>query len=255
MKQLRKGLIPLIISLAALVFLSLAFAPAFQQSDFSALRLRCNTCTTAVPVLDVRNNRTSNAGALLTLRDSAGTPVFEVDSSGNQAGQSMFLRYQDVAAAPSIHAEATVIATVTVLDSEVLGIAAPRNAVIVYQTAAAIDATAGNITVAGVDARGNVTTEQIAVAASAGTQTLTGVVPWHAITSLTLPTRTEQVTVTVTGGQLFGLPIVPKAASDVYHVVVNLTPQAAPTVDTTYGTFNPVSTPAANVDYDVWLKQ
>lgn len=60
---------------------------------------------------------------------------------------------------------------------------------------------------------------------------------------------------TVTGGQKFGLPYLPEVAGDVYHVTVNLTPQAAPTVNTANGTFDPVSTPAAAVDYNVWVKQ
>jgi hypothetical protein len=116
-------------------------------------------------------------------------------------------------------------------------------------------ATAGNITVAGIDARGTSTTELVAVGAVSGTQTLAGVVPWASITSLALPARTEAVTLTVVGGQLFGLPLIPNAAGDLYHLTVNETPQAAPTVNTTYGTFNPVSTPAADVDYNMWVKQ
>jgi hypothetical protein len=120
---------------------------------------------------------------------------------------------------------------------------------------AVITTTAGNITVAGIDARGNSASELVAVSAVSGTQTLSGVVPWQSITSFTLPTRTEAITITVTGGQKFGLPIIPEAAGDVYHVTVNATPQAAPTVNATYGTFDPVSTPAANVDYNVWMKQ
>jgi hypothetical protein len=167
-------------------------------------------------------------------------------------GRSTFIRIQDADAAPSIRAAATVIATVSAVSSNILGIEYPRNLSITYATVTT--ATAGNITVVGVDARGLAATELIAVTAISGTQTVTGVVPWKSVTSLTLPTRAEDVTLTVAGGQLFGLPYVPAAAGDVYHLTVNKTP-AVPTVDTTYGTFNPVSTPAANVDYNVLMKQ
>jgi hypothetical protein len=173
--------------------------------------------------------------------------------TGNIANRSLFLRYQDIAAAPDIYAEAGVVSTTTSITTSILGIETPRNAVVTWQTVTT--ATAGNITVAGVDARGSSTTELIAVGAVSGTQTLTGVVPWASVTSFTLPSRTEAVTLTVKGGQKFGLPVIPPAAADVYHVTVNETPQAAPTVNTTYGTFDPVSTPAADVDYNVWMKQ
>ena len=172
---------------------------------------------------------------------------------GNITERSLYLRYQDVAAAPSIRAQATVVATVQALTTNILGIDTPRNLQLTYTTATT--ATAGNITVAGIDARGLAATELIAVSAVSGTQTLTGVVPWQSITSITLPARSENVTLTAAGGQRFGLPIVPKAVGDVYHVTVNKTPQAAPTVNATYGTFDPVSTPAADVDYNVWMKQ
>lgn len=167
-------------------------------------------------------------------------------------GRSTFIRIQDADAAPSIRAAATVLATVSAVSSNLLGIEYPRNLSITYATATT--ATVGNITVVGVDARGLAATELIAVTAISGSQTVVGVVPWQSVTSLTLPTRAEDVTLTVAGGQLFGLPYVPVDAADVYHLTVNKTP-AVPTVDTTYGTFNPVSTPAAAVDYNVLMKQ
>lgn len=239
-------------------------APMLGVTNFDSIHLN-DSNGTATPNF-LANQRGS--GAIAEFRDN-GTPVaripdggglqilsgtLDIDGGLSIANRSLFLRYQDVAAAPSIRAAATVIATVTAVDTAILGIETPRNAVITYVSSVSTTATAGNITVAGIDARGNSTTEQIAVAAQAGSQTLTGVVPWVSITSLTLPTRTEVVTVTVTGGQLFGLPLVPNAASDVYHLTVALTP-VVPTVNTTYGTFNPVATPAANVDYNVWVKQ
>lgn len=168
-------------------------------------------------------------------------------------GRATFLRYQDVAAAPSIRAIATVVSGTTSVSSVILGIETPRNVVLTYLTVTT--ATAGNVTVAGVDARGNSTTELIAVDAISGSQTLVGVVPWQSITSFTLPTRTENVTLTVAGGQKFGLPFIPETAGDLFHLTVNATPQTAPTVNATYGTFDPVSTPAASVDYNVWMKQ
>jgi hypothetical protein len=177
----------------------------------------------------------------------------DVTLSGNIANRSLFLRYQDVAAAPDIYAEAGVVSATTSITTSILGIETPRNAVVIWTTETT--STAGNITVAGIDARGNSTSELIAVGAVSGTQTLAGVAPWQKISSLALPTRTEAVTLTVKGGQRFGLPLLPAAAGDVYHLTVNATPQAAPTVNATYGTFDPVSTPAANVDYNVWVKQ
>lgn len=177
----------------------------------------------------------------------------DVTLTGNIANRSLFLRYQDVTAAPSVYAETAVVSTTTSITTSILGIETPRNIVLTWVTVTT--ATAGNVTVVGIDARGPSTTELVAVSATSGTQTLTGVVPWQSITSFTLPTRTEALTLTVTGGQKFGLPLVPQAADDLYHLTVNATPQAAPTVNATYGTFDPVSTPAANVDYNVWLKQ
>lgn len=177
----------------------------------------------------------------------------DVTINGNIPNRSMMVRYQDVAAAPSIVGEATVVATVQAFPGTILGVDTPRNLSLTYVTATT--ATVGNITVVGVDARGLAATELIAVAAISGSQTLTGNVPWVSITSITLPERSEDVTLTVVGGKKFGLPIVPDAAGDVYHVTVNKTPQAAPTVNATYGTFDPVSTPAADVDYSVWMKE
>ena len=177
----------------------------------------------------------------------------DVTLTGNLTGRALHVRYQDVAAAPAVRAQATVVATMQAVSSNILGIETPRNLKITYTTATT--ATAGSITVAGVDARGVSTTELIAVAAVSGTQTLTGAVPWVSVTSLTLPERSENVTLTVVGGQKFGLPIVLQASSELYHLTVNATPQAGPTVDATYGTFDPVSTPAANVDYNVWVTQ
>lgn len=177
----------------------------------------------------------------------------DLSLTGNFSNRSLFLRYQDVAAAPDVYAEAGVVSTTNTITSSILGIGVPRNVVLTYVTVTT--ATAGNVTVAGVDARGNSTSELVAVGAVSGTQTLAGVVPWQSVTSISLPTRTEALTLTIKGGQKFGLPLVPAAAGDVYHVTVNATPQAAPTVNATYGTFDPVSTPAANVDYDVWVKQ
>lgn len=226
--------------LAFLLIFLLAFAPPFQGVQ------RFQT------VITQRLTVTNSA----TIQDATLTDAILTDATitgGSFVGRSVFLRYQDVAAAPAIRAEATTVATVVALSSEILGIETPRNVVLTYVTATT--ATVGSVTVVGIDARGLAASELIAVAAISGSQTLTGVVPWQSITSFTLPTRTEDVTLTVAGGQLFGLPIVPAAAADLYHLTVNETPQAAPTVDTTYGTFNPVSTPAADVDYNVWMKQ
>jgi hypothetical protein len=198
----------------------------------------------------IKNSKTTTTEDLVINDDlTLGGDLTGVD---HFVGRSTFIRIQDADAAPSIRAAATVVATVSAVTEEILGIQYPRNLSITYVTVTT--ATVGSITVVGVDARGVAATELVAVAAISGSQTLTGVVPWQSVTSLTLPTRAEDVTLTVAGGQLFGLPYVPAAAADVYHVTVNKTP-AVPTVDTTYGTFNPVSTPAANVDYDVLMKQ
>lgn len=247
----------------ALLFGALAFTPSFAVTTFDAIRLR-GIVGTATPVLQI-----DSRGVPLELRVDS-TPVLQIDGggatltgdldltgdttfTGNLTGRSLYLRYQDVAAAPSIRAAAGVVSTTTSITTSILGIETPRNVVLTWQTITT--ATAGNVTVAGVDARGASATELIAVGAVSGTQTLTGVVPWQSVTSLALPTRTEAVTLTVAGGQKLGLPLVPQAAGDLYHLTVNETPQAAPTVNTTYGTFDPVSTPAADVDYNVWIKQ
>ena len=208
-----------------------------------------------IATLYVQTLRVTNSGEFQGTNTFTGPSTFTGAVTANSVtlvGRSTFIRIQDADAAPSVRAAATVIATVSAVSSEILGIEYPRNLSITYLTATT--ATVGNITVVGIDARGLAATELIAVAAISGSQTLVGAAPWKSVTSLTLPTRAEDVTLTVAGGQLFGLPYVPASAADVYHVTVNKTP-AVPTVDTTYGTFNPVSTPAANVDYNVWMKQ
>lgn len=205
---------------------------------------------TSVPALEIEND---GVGDALVILNSSGTPVYSVDGNGNTSSNaSQFLRYQDVAQAPSIRAIATSIATTTTsLTTSILGIETPRNAVLLYDSNG-ITATAGTITLTGVDARGNATTEDLTVAAQTANQTLTGNVAWSSISQIDLQSsRTEVISLTVTGGQKFGLPLIP---SDLYHLTVNATPQTAPTVNSTYGTFDPVSTPASNVDYNVWVK-
>ena len=169
------------------------------------------------------------------------------------AGRSLFLQYQDVAQAPSIYAAASVASTTTSITTSLLGIDTPRN--IVISLSSDLQRAAGNITVAGVDARGAAATEVLAMTAITDAQTLTGVVPWVSVSSLTLPAQTVAITISAAGGQKFGLPILPEAAGDLYHLTVAATPQTAATVSATYGTFDPVATPAAGVDYDVWIKQ
>lgn len=168
-------------------------------------------------------------------------------------GRSLFLQYQDVAQAPSIYAAASVVSTTNSITTSILGIDTPRNLVISLSSDA--QRAAGNITVTGVDARGAAATEVLAMTAITDAQTLTGVVPWVSVSGFSLPAQTVAITFSVAGGQKFGLPILPEAAGDLYHLTVAATPQAAPTVNATYGTFDPVATPAAGVDYDVWLKQ
>ncbi|GIK42442.1 MAG: hypothetical protein BroJett011_62750 [Chloroflexota bacterium] len=238
----------LLLLLAALAIIALAgFGPLMQGTQRFREIITQN--------LTVQNGATFQGAATFSgaATHTGATTLDDVTLTGNIANRALYLRYQDVAAAPSIYAEAEVVSTTTSITTSILGIGTPRNVVLTYVTVTT--ATAGSVTVTGTDARGNSATELIAVAAVSGTQTLTGVVPWQSITSLAMPTRTEAVTLTIIGGQKFGLPIIPIAAGDVYHLTVNATPQAAPTVNATYGTFDPVSTPAADVDYNVWMKQ
>lgn len=236
------------------LYFVLAFAPSPQgiqrfKTIYTDYIINAKTITTSdANVTDdlAVTDDASVGGDLAVTGDVTLSGEFDISNRAN------FWRYQDVAAAPSVRAAAGVVSATTSITTSWLGIAVPRNLVVTWQTVTT--ATAGNITVAGVDARGVSTSELIAVGAVSGTQTLTGAMPWASVTSFTLPTRTEAVTLTVAGGQKFGMPLIPDAAADVYHLTVNLTPQAAPTVNTTYGTFDPVSTPAANVDYDVWVK-
>ena len=183
------------------------------------------------------------------------TVTGDVAVTGNFTDHNAFLRYQDVDAAPDVFAQATAAATVVALPTgEFLGIEYPRNLKVTYTTATT--STAGDLTVTGTNMLNQSDTEVIAVSAVSGTQTLVGNVAWKSIATITLPSsRSEAIDITIVGGQKFGLPRIPVVAGDVYHVTVNKTPQAAPTVNTTYGTFDPVSTPAADVDYNVWMKQ
>jgi len=232
-------IIGLVLAMVGIFVLTVGFVPVLQGIQ-RFVEIRTDT---------IKNAKTITTEDMVINDDlTLGGDLTGVD---HFVGRSTFIRVQDADAAPSIRAAATVVATVSAVSSEILGIEYPRNLSITYLTATT--ATVGSITVVGVDARGLAATELIAVAAISGSQTLVGVVPWQSVTSLTLPTRAEDVTLTVAGGQLFGLPYVPVAAADVYHLTVNKTP-AVPTVNATYGTFNPVSTPAANVDYNVWMK-
>jgi hypothetical protein len=129
----------------------------------------------------------------------------------------------------------------------------PRNLVISYTTTTT--ATTGTLTVAGVDARGSSTSEELTVSAISGTQTITGSVPWAVITSLTLPTQTEELSASIGTGNALGLPIVPTASSDVFMVTKNNVYTTAYTVDTTYGAVAPTVDVAANDDFSIWFKQ
>jgi hypothetical protein len=249
------------VALMAVLFGFLGMLPSLYSADaqggpsnLGALGLRCTECGTATAVLEVDRDALSDNGNIASFKFQ-GTEVAVMQPSGNLSidGQVDFWRYQDVPAAPDVFAEAAVISTTTTLTSgQFLGVAVSRNVVLTWVTVTT--ATAGNVTVTGVNARGVADTDVIAVGAVSGTQTLTGDTPFQAVTSMTLPARTEALTLTVKGGQLFGLPRLPNAAGDLYHLTVNLTP-AVPTVNPTLGTFNPVVTPAAGVDYDVWMRK
>lgn len=241
--------------LLALVILTLAaFAPFLQSQRFAYVITR--------KLLVQEGGATFNSGVVFndavtltgnTTQTGDVALTGDLTLNGNFAGRSLFLQYQDVAAAPSIYAAAEVVSTTNSITTSILGIDTPRNAVVVLESD--LQRAAGNITLAGIDARGNAATEILAMTAITDAETLTGNVPWVSITSFTIPAQTNSFTLTVTGGQKFGLPLVPQAAGDLYHLTVAATPQAAPTVNATYGTFDPVATPAAGVDYDVWLKQ
>jgi hypothetical protein len=247
------------IVLSMLVFLtviSLAFTAGLQHTGFNGLYVNGQGLGTATPAVII-----DSRGLPMVLRVNK-TPVAEFSSNGvSLSNQSLFLRYQDVAAAPSIVAETGYLTTTAAITSgEFLGVETPRNLQITYISTSGvggppITTTAGSLVVTGVDARGNSTTETLSALAISGTQSITGNIAWKSVTTITLPTRTESLSVTVTGGQKFGLPLLPGAVSDLYHLTVAGTPQTAPTVSTTYGTFDPVSTPAANIDYNVWVKQ
>lgn len=252
MKQITKARFLLMaiatVLLLLLAGMNMAYSGHFQQSGLNGLYLNGQGLTTATPALLV-----DSIGYPAEFRVN-GTPVAKFDGNGMTiANQSLLLRYQDVAAAPNIRAAAAVVSQTTSITTSLLGIEYPRNVVITL--ASDTQRTAGDITVAGTDARGNSTTEILAMTATTTTQTLTGNVPWKSVSSFTIPSQTIAITFTATGGQKFGLPLLPSAAGDLYHLTVNATPQTAPTVSTTYGTFDPVSTPAANVDYNVWVKQ
>lgn len=236
-----------------LVILLAGFAPVAQGIQ------RFNTILTRV--LTVQNSAefqgpvTAAAGISaddLTLSDDLAV-TGDATLSGNLPGRSLALRYQDVNAALTVYAAAEVVSTTTSITTSLLGIDYPRNLVITLSSAA--QRAAGNITVTGVDARGAAATEIFAMTAITDAEVLTGNVPWVSISSIAIPTQTNPFTLTVTGGQKFGLPHLPQAAGDVYHLTVNATPQAAPTVNATYGTVDPVSTPAANVDYTILMRQ
>ena len=222
----------------AVLFLS-AFAPVWQRQVYDWL---------VVKKLTVQEG-----GATFNSDLTADDVTVDDLTVTHLVSRSTYLRDQDVAAAPNIYVAASIPTTTTVIATSVLGIETPRNAVIALTSD--VTRTAGSLVVAGVDARGNAASEVLAMTASASLETLTGAVPWVSITSFTVPTQTAAFTLTVTGGQRFGLPIIPEVAGDVYHLTVNATPQAAPTINATYGSFDPVSTPAASVDYNVWMKQ
>lgn len=236
-----------------LVILLAGFAPVEQGIQrFNTIISRVLTVQTRAEFQGPATFAAGISADDLTLSDDL-TVTGDATLSGNLPGRALALRYQDVNAALTVYAEAAVATTTTTITTSLLGIDYPRNLVITLASDA--QRSAGNIVVSGVDARGSAATEIFAMTAITDPETLTGNVPWVNISSIAIPTQTNPFTLTVAGGQKFGLPHLPQAAGDVYHLTVNATPQAAPTVNATYGTVDPVSTPAANVDYTILMRQ
>lgn len=203
--------------------------------------------------LDVTDDAT--VGDDLTVTDNAEVGG-DLALTGNFSARSLMLRLQDVAddASNNVRAAAGVISTTSSITTSITNPDYPRNVKVTYQTVTT--ATAGSFTVTGVDARGEATTDVLAVGAISGTQTLTGLVPWASVTSFTMPgSRTEAVTLTVGLGEKFGLPLLPVVAGDVFMVTVGNVFTTAYTVNTTYGTVLPTADVAANDDFTIWVKQ
>jgi hypothetical protein len=239
--------------------------------------MHVTTLITEVTNLDVAEAITSSTAAITTANVSTLTAttasvttgtvtsltVTDLTMAGGTitpthiAGRAAMLRIQDAAVADAytnIMAETGVeSATTSITSSSLTQPDYPRNVVISYTTETT--ATTGTLAVAGIDARGASTSEDLTVLEISGTQTITGSVPWADITSFTLPSKTEAVTFSVGTGNALGLPIIPAASSDVFMVTVNNVFTTAYTVDTTYGTVAPTVAVAANDDFSIWFKQ
>jgi len=70
----------------------------------------------------------------------------DVTLTGNLTGRALHVRYQDVAAAPAVRAQATVVATMQAVSSNILGIETPRNLKITYTTATTATLPAQSVT-------------------------------------------------------------------------------------------------------------
>jgi hypothetical protein len=207
--------------------------------------------------LSVTND--SSYGGLATFSDDVtfNDPI-NVNDTLTITNRALWVRLQDAKtsgqATGNVLAETAYISTQLSISSTALTQTDyPRN-LMVALTSEGITATAGPITVTGVDLLGRSATEYFSMGAISGTQYLTGSVAWTTIQTLTFPTRASSLSVTLSLGQKLGLPLLPRATSDVYLVRKNNAVLASYTVSTTYGTVD-VGAISANDDFTFGVKQ
>lgn len=168
-------------------------------------------------------------------------------------GRAEQVRFQDAAAASTTNVISTafVAGETSITASSLTQLDYPRN--LVLAVTATTTPTAGTITLVGIGANGETTSEGLTFSAISGTQTITGSMPWASVSSIALPEQTITMTVKAGGGIKFGLPFKPRSDA-VYKVTLNNTAITTYTLDTTYGTVAPGAL-SANDDLTVWVKQ
>jgi len=168
-------------------------------------------------------------------------------------GRSEQIRFQDAAATSTTNVISTsfVAGETSITGSSLTQLDYPRN--LVLAVTATTTPTAGTITLIGVGANGESTSEGLTLGAISGTQTITGSMPWASLSSIAIPEQTITLTVKAGGGIKFGLPFKPRSDA-VYKVTLNNTAITTYTLDTTYGTVAPGAV-SANDDLTVWVKQ
>lgn len=235
--------------------LGLGVAASPKLTDFSNLNVICFTCPSGTPALVVDQNSPNGSTSVAEFR-YGGVPVASIGANGvdSLGSRAVYMRLQDVKddTGGNVY-NAGVVSATTTITTGITSPDYPRNLQLSYQTTTT--ATAGSLTVFGVDARGNSTSEVLAITAISGTQTITGSTPFATISKFTLPIRTHAVTFTVSVGAGMGIGQAPIVTGTVFLVTVNNAVTTSYTVNITKGLVTLSNGLSANDDFTIGYRQ